>query len=117
MHPDLCSFVSAAVYERRLHSAAGTEVQALLADPALDPEAIAPSGLRFVFVDSLGCTPRSRPEAERLDRTYRALLGQRPQPPHRQPAISSLPLPVLPLSSKRLDHRGGRWPPFPLMQL
>jgi len=76
MHPDLCAFVSAAVYERRLHSAPGTEVQALLADPALDPEAIASSGLRFVFVDSLGCTQRSRPEAERLDRTYRALIGQ-----------------------------------------
>lgn len=77
MHPDLCGFVSAAVYDRRLRSAAGTEVQLLLADPAADPEAIAPSGLRFVFVDSLGCTQRSRPEAERLDRTYRALLGQR----------------------------------------
>lgn len=77
MHPDLCGFVSAAVYDRRLRCAAGTEVQRLLADPAADPEAIAPSGLRFVFVDSLGCTQRSRPEAERLDRTYRALLGQR----------------------------------------
>jgi uncharacterized protein len=76
MHPDLCAFVSAAVYEQRLHSAPGTEVQALLADPALDPEAIASSGLRFVLVDSLGCTQRSRPEAERLDRTYRALIGQ-----------------------------------------
>ena len=77
MHPDLCAFVSAAVYERRLRSAPGTEVQRLLADPALDRDAIASSGLRFVFVHSLGCTQRSRPEAERLDRTYRALLGQR----------------------------------------
>jgi predicted RecB family nuclease len=77
MHPDLCGFISAAVYDRRLRSAPGTEVQRLLVDPAVDPEAIAPSGLRFVFVESLGCTQRSRPEAERLDRTYRALLGQR----------------------------------------
>ena len=76
MHPDLCSFVSAAVYERRLKAAPGNEVQAVLADPARDPEAIAPAGLRFVFIDSLGCTQRSRPEAERLDRTYRGLLGQ-----------------------------------------
>lgn len=76
MHPDLCSFVSAAVYERRLKAAPGTEVQAVLADPARDPDAIAPAGLRFVFVESLGCTQRSRPEAERLDKTYRALLGQ-----------------------------------------
>lgn len=77
MHPDLCAFVSAAIYERRLNSAPGTEVQTLLANPALDPQAIASSGLRFVFVDSLGCTQRSPLEAERLDRTYRALLGQR----------------------------------------
>jgi predicted RecB family nuclease len=77
MHPDLCGFISAAVYDRRLRSAPGTEVQRLMADPAADPEAIAPSGLRFVFVESVGCTQRSRPEAERLDRTYRALLGQR----------------------------------------
>ena len=76
MHPDLCRFISDAVYERRLRSAAGTEVQRVLADPALDPEAIAPAGLRFVCVDSLACTQRSQPEAERLDRTYRALLGQ-----------------------------------------
>lgn len=77
MHPDLCAFVSAAVYEGRLRSASGTELQGLLADPALDPEAIASAGLRFVFVESLGCTQRSRAEAERLDKAYRALLGQR----------------------------------------
>jgi predicted RecB family nuclease len=76
MHPDLCAFISAAVYERRLRSAPGTERQRVLADPALDPEAITTAGLRFVFVDSLACTQRSQPEAERLDRTYRALLGQ-----------------------------------------
>lgn len=77
MHPDLCGFISASVYEGRLRSAEGTEVQGLLADPSADPEAIAPAGLRFVEVDSIGCTQRSQPEAERLNRTYRALLGQR----------------------------------------
>lgn len=77
MHPDLCKFVSAAVYEGRLRSADGTERQVLLADPAGDPDAIAPAGLRFVTVDSVGCTQRSPAEAERLARTYNALLGQR----------------------------------------
>lgn len=77
MHPDLCAFVSAAAYEGRLRSAALTTNYSLLADPMIDPEAIAPAGLRFVYVESLGCTQRSRPEAERLDQTYRALLGQR----------------------------------------
>lgn len=76
MHPDLCAFVSAAVYEGRLRSAAGAEVQSLLVNPQTDPEAIAPTGLRFVDVESCGCTQRSPSEAGRLDRTYRALLGQ-----------------------------------------
>lgn len=75
MHPDLCAFVSAAIYEGRLRSAPGMEMQAVLVDPAADPEAIAAAGLRFVDVASVGCTQRSRPEAERLDRTYRALVG------------------------------------------
>ena len=77
MHPDLCEFVSAAVYEGRLRSAQGTEVQSLLVDPTPDPEAIAAAGLRFVCVDSLGCTQRSQLEADRLAHTYRSLLGQR----------------------------------------
>ena len=77
MHPDLCAFVSAAVYEGRLHAAPDTARQAVLADPAADPEAIAVAGLRFVPVASVGCTQRSPAEAARLDRTYRALLGQR----------------------------------------
>lgn len=77
MHPDLCGFISAAVYEGRLRSSEDTKVQRLLADSAADPEAIAPAGLRFVEVNSIGCTQRSQPEAERLNRTYRALFGQR----------------------------------------
>ena len=76
MHPDLCGFVSAAVYEGRLRSAAGTERQRIGAAPSLDPDAIAAAGLRFVAVESLGRTQRSPEEAERLARTYRALLRQ-----------------------------------------
>jgi uncharacterized protein len=76
MHPDLCAFISAAVYDRRLHSAPATAGQRILADPALDPDAIAAAGLRFVCVESFGCTQRSQAEAERLDGTYRSLIGQ-----------------------------------------
>lgn len=76
MHPDLCAFVSAAVYDGRLRSAPGTEVQSVLAPPDADPGVIAPAGLRFVSVDSVGCTQRSQPEAERVSQAYRALLGQ-----------------------------------------
>jgi len=77
MHPDLCEFVSAAVYDNRLTSAAGTERQSLVAPADLEPGVIAPSGLRFVTVESVGCTQRSQPEADRLGRTYGLLLGQR----------------------------------------
>lgn len=76
MHPDLCRFISAAVYEGRLQSAAGAEVQEVLADPQRDPEAIARAGLRFVDVESIACTQRNQAEAERLARTYLGLLGQ-----------------------------------------
>jgi uncharacterized protein len=76
MHPDLCSFISAAVYDRRLSSAEGLDAQQILADPVLDPEAIAAAGLRFVYVDSEGCTQRSEPEAARVNQTYCGLLGQ-----------------------------------------
>jgi uncharacterized protein len=76
MHPSVCGFISAAVYEGRLRSAPGTEHQRILADPSRDPDAIALAGLRFVEVESFACTQRSEPEAERLARTYRALLGE-----------------------------------------
>lgn len=76
MHPQLCGFISEAVYDGRLRSAKGTEVREILADTALDPEAIAPAGLKFVDVESLTCTQRNPSEAERLAQTYHALLGQ-----------------------------------------
>lgn len=75
MHPQLCGFISAAVYNHRLRSTEGTEIQTILVDSAADPNAIAPAGLRFVSVESLACTQRSHPEAERLASTYRKLLG------------------------------------------
>lgn len=76
MHPKLCGFISEAVYDGRLGSAKGTEVREILADTALDPEAIAPAGLKFVDVESLTCTQRNASEAQRLAQTYHALLGQ-----------------------------------------
>ncbi len=75
MHPHLCGFISAAVYDRRLRSAQGTGHQRLLVD-ACDDEAVTPTGLRFIDVDSSGCTQRSKPEADRLAQTYRELLGK-----------------------------------------
>ncbi|MGH8045124.1 MAG: DEAD/DEAH box helicase, partial [Stenotrophomonas sp.] len=75
MHPDLCRFVSDAVYEGRLEAEATTAVQRIEVDEALDPEALAPHGLRFVDVHHAGRTQRAPEEARRLVTSYRALLG------------------------------------------
>lgn len=75
MHPDLCRFISEAVYEGRLEAEPTTALQRLQVDPGGDPEAIAPAGLRFVDVQHAGCTQRSQEEADRLASTYRAVLG------------------------------------------
>ncbi len=77
MHPDLCRFISDAVYEGRLEAEASTALQRLEVDPAGDPGAIAPAGLRFVDVEHAGCTQRSQQEADRLAFTYRSILGGR----------------------------------------
>jgi hypothetical protein len=76
MHPDVCRFISDAVYDGRLHSEPKTERQRLVLDPAVDPEALSATGLRFVCVEHDGCAQKSAPEAERLKRTYEALIGQ-----------------------------------------
>lgn len=75
MHPDLCRFVSNAVYEGRLEAEATTALQRIEVDVALDPDALAPSGLRFVDVHHSGRTQRAPEEVERLATTYHALLG------------------------------------------
>jgi uncharacterized protein len=75
MHPDLCGFISSAVYEGRLEAEASTTRQCINMDVAADPAALAATGLRFVEVDHDDRTQRSPEEAERLAITYRALLG------------------------------------------
>lgn len=75
MHPDLCRFISDAVYEGRLQAEESTILQRIEVDTAADPEALAVAGLRFVDVEHVGRTQRSPEEVERLTRTYAALLG------------------------------------------
>jgi len=75
MHPRLCRFVSEAFYDGRLESAECTKGQMLVLSENGD-DALAPSGLRFVAVEHQDNTQKSIEEANRLDRAYRALLGQ-----------------------------------------
>jgi uncharacterized protein len=77
MHPDVCRFISDAVYDGRLRSEPKTERQRLVLRPDADPEALASTGLRFVCVEHEGCAQKSLPEAERLKGTYETILGQR----------------------------------------
>jgi uncharacterized protein len=77
MHPDLCRFVSDAVYDSRLEAEPGNARQRLLLEDGADPEALLPAGLRFVAVEHAGCAQKSEEEAERLRATYERLLAQR----------------------------------------
>jgi uncharacterized protein len=76
MHPDLCRFVSDAVYEGRLHSEAACARQRLVLAPDAHP-ALKPAGLGFVAVAHEGNGQRSAEEADTVAAIYRSLLDQR----------------------------------------
>ena len=63
MHPDLCSFVSAAVYEGKLHSELGCATQRLVLTKNAHP-ALKPAGLSFFPVKHEGCRQKSNEEAQ-----------------------------------------------------
>jgi uncharacterized protein len=65
------------VYENRLQPDEGAKLQRLLINVSADPKALAETGVRFVGVAHEGCSQRSPAEAERLNRAYTALQGQR----------------------------------------
>lgn len=76
MHPDLCAFVSAAVYEGKLHSEAGCATQRLVLAKNAHP-ALKPAGLSFVPVKHEGCRQKSEEEAQATREILTSLLGQR----------------------------------------
>jgi uncharacterized protein len=75
MHPDICRFISDAVYDGRLESDRSTTQQRINVAVGEDT-ALAPTGIRFVSVDHTGHSQKSPPEAERLKQTFSALLGK-----------------------------------------
>jgi uncharacterized protein len=77
LHPEICKFISEAVYDGRLTPADGNERQRLVLDDGVGLAAIAPSGIRFVDVAHDGCSQDSNEEAERIAATFDSLLGQR----------------------------------------
>ncbi len=76
MHPDVCRFISDAVYDSRLQSAPGRDVQRLLLGDGAHP-ALRPTGIRFWPVEHDECSQRSEDEAREVAALYQSLLGQR----------------------------------------
>ena len=76
MHPDVCRFISEAVYEGRLHSYPSTAVRELVLGPGADP-ALKPAGVSFVLVSHQECRQRSNEEAQRVQILFDSLLQHR----------------------------------------
>jgi len=76
MHPNLCSFVSDAVYGGQLRAEAGCAVQRLVLLADAHP-ALKPAGLSFVPVTHQGCRQKSEEEASIVREILASLVGQR----------------------------------------
>ncbi|HWD37273.1 MAG TPA: TM0106 family RecB-like putative nuclease [Fimbriimonas sp.] len=76
MHPDLCSFISAAVYEGKLHSEAGCGTQRLVLAKSAHPS-LKPAGLAFLPVQHMGCRQKSEQEAFAVRDLVSSALNQR----------------------------------------
>lgn len=76
MHPDVCRFISEAVYDSRLEAEPMNARQQLVLLPDAN-EHLRPTGVRFVPVDHDGCSQRSEAEAELVRVLYDDLLRQR----------------------------------------
>ncbi|PYV19166.1 MAG: hypothetical protein DMG07_02485 [Acidobacteria bacterium] len=71
LHPEICSYISAAFYEGRLQSEASTRGQAILPGPALEG-----TGLRLRPVSHARNSSRSPEEAATVVETVAALVGR-----------------------------------------
>lgn len=76
MHPDICSFISEAVYDGRLESDESAHGQGLVLVPS-PPPALAPTGLRYVPVEHDGCAQSSPEEVSVVVGLVESLLQQR----------------------------------------
>lgn len=75
MHPDVCSFISDAVYSGRLQAEKDNRRQRLVLSGPTHPD-IKPTGISFIPVAHDGCTQRSDPEAEVVRQLFDDLLKQ-----------------------------------------
>ena len=76
MHPDVCRFISEAVYDGRLEAEPANAAQTLVLRTGAD-SALKASGLSWVPVIHEGCSQKSEAEGARIRSLYGALLEQR----------------------------------------
>lgn len=76
MHPDVCQFISDAVYSGRLEAEKDNSNQRLLLQTGAH-ESVKPTGISFIAAEHDGCAQRSDEEAELIRRIYTDLLHSR----------------------------------------
>jgi uncharacterized protein len=76
MHPDVCRFISQAVYDGRLLSDDSTKGQRLVIQSSAHP-ALRETGVRYLPIDHVGCAQRSVEEAELVQALVASLIAQR----------------------------------------
>lgn len=75
MHPDICRFISDAVYDGRLEAHPDNVRRILALIPDAHP-ALKAAGIRYLPVDHKGCSQSSREEADMAHAIYASLLEQ-----------------------------------------
>lgn len=76
MHPDVCRFISDAVYDGRLEPEPNNAKQSLLLDEDAHP-ALIPTGIRYIPIEHDACSQRSQEEAGLVLELVTSLLQQR----------------------------------------
>ncbi len=76
MHPDVCRFISDAVYDGRLEPEPNNANQTLVLGEGAHP-ALMPTGLRYVPIEHDACSQRSQEEADLVLALVNSLLQQR----------------------------------------
>jgi uncharacterized protein len=74
LHPSICTFVSDAFYEGRLHPHPGNAVRRLIFQSPVD--GLTSQGIHFLPVAHAGCSQKSEEEARIVKDYYHRLIGQ-----------------------------------------
>lgn len=75
LHPDICDFISQAVYDGRLHAHHDNAKQSLLLQSAAHP-GLKEHGISFISIEHSGCSQKSEPEGEIITEIFASLLRQ-----------------------------------------